>query len=171
MRQTWFLIVLMCCSLISLVSCSQDNNSPVIKGPYLGQKPPGMTPEVFAPGIVSTKNHEHSRLEFSKDRLKLFWAVIPVDTNYKTHSGRPFKVADQNIWHTIHGEHGWSVPKILPFECFESRSPTFSADRRVFYFRALNPNLSKDKNPRGGFIWETIKNDTGWEDHWNANNV
>ena len=22
---------------------------PVLKGPYLGQKPPGMTPEIFAP--------------------------------------------------------------------------------------------------------------------------
>jgi len=27
-------------------------------GPYLGQKPPGMTPEVFAPGIVSTDSYE-----------------------------------------------------------------------------------------------------------------
>jgi len=26
---------------------------PVLKGPYLGQKPPGMTPELFAPGFVS----------------------------------------------------------------------------------------------------------------------
>jgi pimeloyl-ACP methyl ester carboxylesterase len=32
-----------------------NRNSPEVKGPYLGQKPPGMTPEVFAPGIVSTK--------------------------------------------------------------------------------------------------------------------
>ena len=27
---------------------------PVLKGPYLGQKPPGMNPEIFAPGIIST---------------------------------------------------------------------------------------------------------------------
>ena len=26
---------------------------PTLKGPYLGQKPPGMTPEIFAPGIIS----------------------------------------------------------------------------------------------------------------------
>ena len=25
-----------------------------IRGPYLGQKPPGMTPELFAPGLVTT---------------------------------------------------------------------------------------------------------------------
>jgi len=29
-----------------------------LSGPYLGQKPPGLTAEVFAPGIVSTKNFE-----------------------------------------------------------------------------------------------------------------
>ena len=31
---------------------------PDIKGPYLGQEPPGLTPKVFAPGIVSTKDWE-----------------------------------------------------------------------------------------------------------------
>ncbi|MDH4196162.1 MAG: hypothetical protein OEW05_01995 [Candidatus Aminicenantes bacterium] len=30
------------------------------QGPYLGQKPPGTTPQVFAPGIVSTEAHEFS---------------------------------------------------------------------------------------------------------------
>ncbi|GAB4186278.1 MAG: hypothetical protein Tsb002_10620 [Wenzhouxiangellaceae bacterium] len=29
-----------------------------LAGPYLGQKPPGLTPELFAPGIVSTENLE-----------------------------------------------------------------------------------------------------------------
>ncbi len=29
---------------------------PVLEGPYLGQKPPGLTPEVFAPGIVTTED-------------------------------------------------------------------------------------------------------------------
>ncbi|MCJ8272850.1 MAG: hypothetical protein MJK04_26065, partial [Psychrosphaera sp.] len=28
---------------------------PVLTGPYLGQKPPGSTPEIFAPGIVNTE--------------------------------------------------------------------------------------------------------------------
>ncbi len=31
---------------------------PDLKGPYLGQEPPGLTPKVFAPGIVSTKDLE-----------------------------------------------------------------------------------------------------------------
>jgi len=35
---------------ISATSCRTNTNDfPVLKGPYLGQKPPGMTPELFAP--------------------------------------------------------------------------------------------------------------------------
>ena len=37
-----------------------ENESPVLIGPYLGQKPPGSTPEIFAPGIVSTEGWEVS---------------------------------------------------------------------------------------------------------------
>lgn len=37
---------------------SKDSNSPTIESPYLGQKPPGLIPEAFAPGIVSTKDLE-----------------------------------------------------------------------------------------------------------------
>jgi hypothetical protein len=33
---------------------------PCLQGPYLGQKPPGMTPETFAPGIISTGEEEGS---------------------------------------------------------------------------------------------------------------
>ena len=39
---------------IIFVSYAEQNEWPVLKGPYLGQKPPGMTPEIFAPGIVTT---------------------------------------------------------------------------------------------------------------------
>jgi len=46
------------CIMFSLIflftSCYQRDEFPILKGRYLGQKPPGMTPEVFAPGIVST---------------------------------------------------------------------------------------------------------------------
>jgi hypothetical protein len=39
---------------------------PVLEGPYIGQKPPGLTPEVFAPEIVS-KEHNDWTGSFSPD--------------------------------------------------------------------------------------------------------
>ena len=44
-------------SLSSLVSFAQQPES-TLKGPYLGQTPPGSTPKTFAPGIVSTQGWE-----------------------------------------------------------------------------------------------------------------
>jgi len=49
-------IVLLFILTMSGKSFGQDE-FPILKGPYLGQKPPGLTPELFAPGIVSTKNN------------------------------------------------------------------------------------------------------------------
>jgi hypothetical protein len=42
---------------------------PILTGPYLGQKPPGKTPKVFAPGIILTLAHEYS-FTVSPDALK-----------------------------------------------------------------------------------------------------
>jgi len=39
---------------ILIGATAEPEGFPVLKGPYLGQNPPGMTPEVFAPGIIST---------------------------------------------------------------------------------------------------------------------
>jgi hypothetical protein len=45
---------------------------PKLSGPYLGQKPPGMAPEVFAPGIVSTAAHEFS-CSFTPDGKEFYF--------------------------------------------------------------------------------------------------
>jgi|GEM_PF-2588346 len=74
---TVFVVVLI------LSSCSDRSDSPAPGDLYLGQNPAGDTACVFAKGIVSTIHHEHSRVTFSKDATELFWAVIPIDTNYQ----------------------------------------------------------------------------------------
>jgi hypothetical protein len=41
--------------LLSAIVNAQQTDFPKLTGPYLGQKPPGMTPIIFAPGSVSTE--------------------------------------------------------------------------------------------------------------------
>jgi hypothetical protein len=43
--------------VMSSVSQAQDT-VPILEGSYLGQKPLSLTPEPFAPGIVTTKDWE-----------------------------------------------------------------------------------------------------------------
>ena len=46
---------------------------PCVSGPYLGQQPPGMTAEMFAPDIVSTDQSEVNSV-FSPDGKYLFFS-------------------------------------------------------------------------------------------------
>jgi len=57
MRRLGILVFSVCCILLAF-NYSKPDDSPVIKGPYLGQEPPGMTPKLFAPGIIKTENNE-----------------------------------------------------------------------------------------------------------------
>jgi len=54
---------------------TNQKDSPVLKGPYLGQKPPGMTPEIFAP--VSLQANEtwfwHGSPSFSPSGNEIFF--------------------------------------------------------------------------------------------------
>ncbi len=51
---------------------SKENNSTNEKSIYLGQKPPGLIPEPFAPGIVTTKDYEYSGT-FSPDLQEFYF--------------------------------------------------------------------------------------------------
>ena len=48
-------IIITICFFVLVVTnaFSQQNDFLKLTGPYLGQNPPGMTPEIFAPGIIS----------------------------------------------------------------------------------------------------------------------
>jgi len=50
---------------------------PVLEGAYLGQKPPGRTPEMFAPGIVSREGAVHGAPVFSPDGKEIYWFSWP----------------------------------------------------------------------------------------------
>ncbi len=59
---------------------------PELRGPYMGQKPPGQAPEVFAPGIVAARYGLHSNVVFSPDGTEAFWSVMvpPKTAGYST---------------------------------------------------------------------------------------
>ena len=77
----WQHVILIGTLLVFLLGSTADgseagNPGVKLKGPYLGMKPPGKVPELFAPGIVSTLFHEHSFLSFSPDGSEIYWTTI-----------------------------------------------------------------------------------------------
>lgn len=75
-------------SVIFLSSCKtendniKENHSFKIGNPYLGQKPPGLTPIPFAPGLVSTEIYEYDGA-FTPD-MKAFYFIRRGEQNKKS---------------------------------------------------------------------------------------
>ncbi|AXT20032.1 hypothetical protein D7030_02615 [Flavobacteriaceae bacterium AU392] len=89
---------------IFFASCNTKNDVdfPPLKDRYFGQKPPGLTPEVFAPGIVSTEDHEWG-LFFSPDMKEVYFG------RRNNKSGKISDLAfkfENNRWHESEAEPG-----------------------------------------------------------------
>jgi len=131
--------------LVIFNSCAQQNEFPVLRGPYLGQKPPGMTPEVFAPGVISHGFHEHS-LTISPDGNDLFY--VTTDAGYSLY----------RIIYLRKTNHVWSAPQIAPFSSdYYDLCPSFSPDGKRLYFVSTRPVSGQTKGKDVGRIWYVEK--------------
>jgi hypothetical protein len=128
---------------------SQHNDFLKLTGPYLGQKPPGMTPELFAPGILSTVAHEHSSPSFSPDGKEVYYSAI--------FHGTRLEVMLRKVEGGI-----WSEPEVAPFSGqFREGGPVFSRDGSKLFYYSMSP-LIKEKKPNQMDLWYVER-----EDSWN----
>ncbi len=91
----------------------------LLEGPYLGQTPPGPTPEVFAPGVISTNGWEYG-VVFAPGMKELYWVR---EVNADTEPEQQFIVYEQKEgkWH----------PRVIG----ERRgTPTLSTDGKTMFF-------------------------------------
>lgn len=117
--------ILIHCLLLMAVTFAyaQQGEFPRLTGPYLGQKPPGTTPEIFAPDIISTPAHEFSCC-FSPDGKEFY-----------------FTRRDANIKNLIilcsKLENGlWTEPAIAPFAEPFTFEPFVTPDNQRVYFQS-----------------------------------
>lgn len=61
-------------SQLNLKNCEKVNFTK-LEGPYLGQKPPGDEPELFAPGLLSAGSSSELNISFSHDGLELCYSL------------------------------------------------------------------------------------------------
>jgi tetratricopeptide (TPR) repeat protein len=121
---------------------------PVLNGPYLGQRPPGSIPELFAPGIVST-NHSETCLNFSPDGKECYFNM----------AGLPFYV----IVFMRQKEKAWIPPVIPPFSGrYNDWDFNLAPDGKRLYFTSHRP-LSGEGGPSDNSdIWAVTRTDSGW---------
>ena len=123
---------------------------PELRGPYLGQPPPGDTPERFALGIVSGhgSDSEHSPVAFSPDGTEAYWTP-------RFKGPMVFMKQEKGVW---------TPPRPVPFGSNQGDGePIFSPDGRRLYFlslRPLAPGGATDKEN----IWYVERTASGWSE-------
>ena len=125
---------------------------PVLQGPYLGQKPPGMTPEIFAPGIISTDEWSESIAGFGMaGELFIFIRFLPNNPNI--------------LYVTELKDNKWMNPYPAPFNTpFSDWDCNFAPDGFTFYFSSNRPVSDGVASEKPWNIWVTQITDTGWAD-------
>ena len=88
MKKTSFILLLVSSLFLSFCTSKKqnkkDSDTSITEETYLGQKPPGLTPKIFAPGIISIKGRGENGISFSPDLDEMYFTIqqksgVPAD--------------------------------------------------------------------------------------------
>ncbi len=118
---------------------------------YLGEKPPGLTPERFAPGVANTASIELNGVVSPDGREFFFTRIVDgVFTMYRSALGR----------------EGWSDPKpVRPYagaERADAVDMAYTSDADTLYFLGKGVIQSASGVSEGLDIWSMHRQGAGW---------
>ncbi|MBN2415474.1 PD40 domain-containing protein [bacterium] len=115
---------------------AQEIDTATLTGPYLGQTPPGTTPEKFAPGIVSTDDHVEMGCTWSADGKTFCFG----------RSETPDMSSNWSIWEISEKKDGWSDPAALPFcGVYRDVAPSFARGGNTLIFFRMDNGENKTR--------------------------
>ncbi len=139
MKKTIFYAGIFLFILLGQTIYSQQKEFPALTGPYLGQKQPGMTPEIFAPGIISTEAPEGSSGFARNGTVFLFQRFID---------------GECHTFMMTRTDNIWSKPELIPFwkQLIHNGDFVLSPDDKTMFYQVkqqVSDRLDSD-------IWQVI---------------
>lgn len=129
---------------------------PLLEGDYMGQKPPGERPELFAPGIVSSIWGLHSAAALSPDGNIAMWAPMITIPGQLYSTGGILMSERKN--------NRWTAPRFAPFPGDgEGDVPFFAPDGKRVYFMSAQA-LPDDPQSEKERIWYVDRTADGWSE-------
>lgn len=142
--------------LVAASIYAQKTEFPKLTGPYLGQKPPGMTPVLFAPGFISTSLQE-GPCTFTPSGDECVFMV----SYRKPHIHTGFASLARSRIEKGH----WSAPEFLPFSegKFMDFYPFISYDGKELFFTSSRPT-GKSERKNQVSLWRSRRVNDEWSD-------
>lgn len=122
-----------------------------LSGPYLGQEPPGTTPEVFAPGIVSLPDSTEFSGTLSPDGEEYYFYRVADDWS-----------SEILFSELLDGE--WTAPEQLPVTAgYDAYEPHLTLDDKRLYFAWRRPAPAGEPGSSSEIgIYFVRRTQTGW---------
>ncbi|MBT3750254.1 MAG: hypothetical protein HOG34_14835 [Bacteroidetes bacterium] len=152
MVKYWILIL----TAITLFGCNNyeveketEEQFPELTGKYLGQKEPGLKPEIFAPNIVSTGMAEINAA-FSPDFKEFYFSISMPNGKFV-------------IMKMINDGTQWTKPEVASFSGkYSDADPFISYDGKWLYFISRRPIESTSSAKRDWDIWRAQRDGDQW---------
>jgi hypothetical protein len=150
-RKATFAFVMLTAAFF-LTNFAPQVDFPVMKGPYFGQSPPGMEPELFAPAILSGEKPAFCSV-FSPGGHE-FYFVSSIEG--EEHGGILCMKRVNDIW---------TRPEPAPFNSSQIENDVcLSPDGYRLFFRSWRPLPGRDAPEESSVIWFTTRTKSGWAD-------
>ncbi|MGD8785965.1 MAG: right-handed parallel beta-helix repeat-containing protein [Phycisphaerales bacterium] len=115
------------------------------KSPYLGQTPPGLKPEIFAPGVICRENRYEQYITFTPDGNEVYFGVTNAAWNVC------------HVWHARQVQGRWTTPARTRFVGNEDAwCLRMALQGERFYFMSARPSYPPSN------IWMCERSTNGW---------
>ncbi|MBN2135555.1 MAG: PD40 domain-containing protein [Acidobacteria bacterium] len=144
-------------SILFLFCCNNEENKDVsifqdLDGPYLGQKPPGRTPEIFAPDIIST-GLGNGHIYFINEGREVY---------FNNHLINPHYVSLFFYSHMKDGK--WTEPVEVPLKRLVYHRPAVNPDgSKLFCISSTAAGISEEKSKQTN-LYCAEKTEAGWSE-------
>lgn len=144
------------CSVLALVAgtsllllADAAGEFPELKGPYLGQEPPGRQPEPFAPGIYYPGRTINS--VFSPDGMEFYFVT--------DHDGND----EGDVMWMRRVDDVWTPPEPAPFNSAHTDNDVcVTPDGQRLFWRSWRPLPGHDAPEERSYIWFVTRTEQGW---------
>lgn len=158
-RQNIFLLLFLVMAIVFFSCQSSTKKNTIITQShdwhYFGQTPPGKIPELFLPGIISTRRNERD-ITISPHGSEIYYSMV-----------LPANKLRVILYLRFDGAF-WSEPEVAYFSgAYNDMEPFFSPDGKRLFFVSDRPN-KKNGKPADYNIWYVEKGDSGWPDPVNV---